>query len=231
MERQKLKNIVILNYCLISLLGIISGLLTFIPINIWISIPIIIVVFIITIKLRIYEEELRDKIIMDSDVEKMELILRNLYNLLGFREDDSVSITIHKKVDDTHYERYTRTIKHNSMKEDKGQSFEIKKGIVRLAFERSSGEDVFCDTFKDDTDKYVDLIDKYHYEEEEAKTMLQDSRKSYYCRTIVHNDCTWGVFYMTSSQYRGFYNTKGQLKQDMDKKIVQTIEFIQNEIL
>ena len=230
MERQKLKIIVIVNYVLIALLGVSSVLLQFLIKTEGIRISIIFVLFIVTILSRIWEEKVRDKILGDSKVEKMELLLKYLYNYLNFTEDESVSITIHKKIDDNFYERFTRTLRHNAMKDDKGQRFQITQGIVGLAL-RTQGEDVFNATFKDDTDKYVKLIDAYHYSEEQANKMLEDKRKSYYCRTIVHNEIIWGALFMTSSNHKIFLNRENKLKKNIDNNIKQIIEFIQNDVL
>jgi len=219
--------------------------------NIWLGLFIIAVAISIAIGFKIWEEKERTKITTtheneinelkqtheiekkkwehDRVVEKMELLLKKIYYYLS---NNLVNIVIHQKIDEEKYNFFTRKIGfHGQSPEVDIRTKLIKEGIVRLAFERVGGGTVFHTSFKDNAEKEDKLKNLYNYRENDVNTMLEDGQMSFYCRTIVHRDVTWGVLFMSSLEKSAFCDENGQLNKELDKEVGEIIALIQEAIL
>lgn len=187
--------------------------------------------YVITIVAKCFELRYEKRCKDDCKIRQMELLLQHLYASLKCCESDDVTITVHRKLNDREYIRYTHTITSSGKRDDINAKFFINKGIIRLAFERHNGKDVFVDSFADINEKKEKLVKEYRYTEDEAENMLQDQRSSYYCRPITRHDKIWGAIYITSTNRHFFQNKSGQLRLNKNKIVKSYIKLIQNELL
>jgi hypothetical protein len=155
----------------------------------------------------------------------LDLLIRHFHEQMGFDAKADVRITIHKKLSKTHYEQFVDYYPRGAKS---GKKHEIKKGIVKYAFESASGE--FTENFVDKQQKQRLLVERYNFRAEEASQQLNDNEMSYYCCPIMDDGSVWGVLYMNATE-PGTFPDQGHITgTQLSKSVRVLIRFIEHEV-
>ncbi len=151
----------------------------------------------------------------------LDLLLRHFHHQMGFDAQADVRVTIHRKLSETHYEQFVDYYPHGAKR---GRKHEIKKGLVKFAFQGAQGQ--FSENFTDPQRKHELLVSKYNFRANEATAQLNDGEMSYYCSPIMDDGRIWGVLYM-NAKLPGTFDTADS---NLSRAVRVLVRFVEDEV-
>lgn len=185
-------------------------------IHVWVLISVYAVLFILN---------LLDFIYSKLHTNNLDLLIKHFYEQNNFPLDADVRITIHKKLNNEQYVQYVDYYRKGARR---GKRHLIKKGLVRYAFTKSTGE--FTENFSDYNEKRKKLVEIYNFTTEEAEHQLKDGEMSYYCCPINNDGELWGVLYMNAKRTFTFPKQEDVESSHLSKSARALVKMIENEI-